>query len=123
VSGAYDADNACVAYDAVPSKEPVIPPVTFNVPVTSVSPTILTLNKPLLISISPDVAGLLILFVRTPLIATKVSSVLICPDVLKLPVISNGPFGNTTVPYNVCVSFDASPNWFDPLEYITEAVS
>ena len=40
-----------------------------------------------------------------------------------LPVTNTGPVFTSTVPQSVCVSFEASPNWFDPLEYITEADS
>ena len=68
-TGAYEALNAFVAYEAVPKSDPV-----------------------------KEVA-------------------------ITLPVTSTGPVLISTVPHNVWVSFEASPNWFDPLEYITEADS
>jgi len=94
--------NALVAYDAVPSKEPVIPFDTCTEPVTITSLT--------------NLACGLYTFKLPVVISTLPSKVV-------LPVTDNGPDGKLTVPNNVCVSFDASPNWFEPLEYITDAVS
>ena len=38
------------------------------------------------------------------------------PDTNTLPVTNNGPVLISTVPYKVCTSLAASPNWLLPLE-------
>ena len=57
-----------------------------------------------------------------PVVIKPILSVTTEPVTTATPLTNNSPW-TWTEPDNICLSLNSSPNWFEPLEYITDAVS